>query len=199
MKLRVWWILAAACPGAAFAQPYASVNLGWASADFPIEAPFNGLVDDSAPTYGIDFGMGFGDKWAAEIGINGYGNFDGRAAPCAVGTVCVAVVTEESVDQTVYEAALVRRFTVKNFRFFGKAGYYRANIDTDIPFDDSDFSENGLLLGIGMRWAFAAPWNVSIELTRFDDNVSQFTVGVGWGLSFGKKDRTERDTDGDVR
>ncbi len=187
MKLRAWWLLIVACPGAAFAQPYGSVNIGRASADFPIGAPFNGFVDDKTTTYGLDFGVGFGELWAFELGWNGYDNFDGRAAPCASGTPCIPVATDESVSQTVYEAALVRRFTVKNFRFFGKAGYYRANIDTNIPFPDSDFTENGLLLGIGMHWAFAAPWNVSIEATRFDDNVTQFTVGVGWGLNFGKK------------
>jgi len=196
MKFRAWWVVAVACPGAAFAQPYGSVSLGRASADFPIEAPFNGLVDDKGMTYGLHFGVGFGERWAAELGYNGYDNFDGHATPCAVGAACIPVVTEESVSQTVYEAALVRRFMIKNLRFYGKAGYYRANIDTNIPFDESDFTENGLVLGIGMNWAFAAPWNISIEATRFDDNVSRFTVGVGWGLSFGKKGQSGSADDG---
>ena len=192
MKLHMLVIIAgAAAPAAAFSQPYFSANLGWASGEFPLEAPFNGLVDDSAPAYGIDFGMGFGDKWAVELGANGYGNFDGRAAPCAVDTVCAPVVTEESVDQTIYEAALVRRFTIRNLRLYGKAGYYRANIDTDIPFDESDFSENGLLLGIGLLWSFDAPWSVSLEATRFDDNVSQVSVGFGWGLGFKNRSRSD--------
>jgi hypothetical protein len=187
-----------ACPSAAFSQPYFSANLGWASADFPIEAPFNGLADDSAPSYGLDFGVGLG-SWAIEVGANGYGNIDGRAAPCAIGTVCAAVVTQESVDQTIYEAALVRRFTVRNFELFGKAGYYRAKIDTDIPFDESDFNERGLVLGIGARWYFEAPWSVSIEGTRYDDNVSQLSVGFGWGLGFKDKDRGFNDGDDDDR
>jgi hypothetical protein len=197
MKLRALLLICCtAMPGAAFSQPYFSANLGWASADFPLEAPFNGLADDSAPSYGLDFGVGLG-SWAVELGMNGYGNIDGRAAPCAVGTVCVAMVTEESVDQTIYEAALVRRFTIRNFELFGKAGYYRADIDTDIPFADSDFSERGLMLGIGARWYFEAPWSLSIEGTRYDDNVSQLSVGFGWGLGFKDKDRGFDDGDND--
>ena len=91
MEVRALLLVACVgCPGAAFSQPYFSANIGWASADFPIEAPFNGFVDDAAPSYGIDFGMGFGD-WASRGGINGYGNVDGRAAACAIGTVCVPV------------------------------------------------------------------------------------------------------------
>jgi hypothetical protein len=189
MNMRVLLVVVCgACPAAAFAQPYLSAHLGWANADFPIEAPFNGLAEDSAPSYGLDFGVGFG-SWAVEVGANGYGHIDGRAAPCAIGTVCTAIVTEESVDQTIYDAALVRRFTLRNFEMFGKAGYYRANIDTDIPFDGSDFSEQGLMLGIGARWYFEAPWSLSIEGTRYDDNVSQFSIGFGWGLGFKDKDR----------
>jgi opacity protein-like surface antigen len=193
MKLRMLVIIAGtAVPAAAFSQPYVSANLGWASGEFPIEAAFNGLVDDSAPAYGIDLGLGFGDKWAVELGVNGYGNLDGRAAPCAAGTACVPpVVTEESVDQTIYEAALTRRFTIRNLRLYGKAGYYHANIDTDVPFEDSDFSESGLLLGIGLRWYFDAPWSVSLEATRFDDNVSQVSVGFGWGLGLKNTSRSE--------
>jgi hypothetical protein len=176
------------CPATAFSQPYFSANVGWASADFPIEAPFNGLADDSAPTYGIDFGVGLG-SWAVELGANGYGNVDGRAAACAPGTVCALVVTEESVDQTIYDVGLVRRFTIRNFQVYGKAGYYRANIDTTIPLPDSDFSERGLMLGVGARWYFEAPWSLSIEGTRYDDNVSQLSIGFGWGLGFKDKDR----------
>jgi hypothetical protein len=197
MNLRVLVIVAAVSPAAAFAQPYFSANLGWASGDFPIDSPFNGFVDDSAPTYGIDFGMGFGDRWAVEAGVNGYGNVTGRAAPCADGMVCAPVVTEESVDQTIYEAGLVRRFSVRNLGLYAKAGYYRANIDTDIPFEESDFSENGLMLGVGLRWYFDAPWSVSLDATRFDDNVSQVSVGFGWGLGFRNRGRSESIDDDD--
>jgi hypothetical protein len=186
----------AACP-AAFAQPYVSANVGWASADFPIGAPFNGSSDDSAPTYGFDVGLAFTDKWAVELGWNGYGNFDGRGAPCEIGTVCTAVVTQETIDETVYEATLVRHFTLDKVRLYGKAGYYRAKVDTNIPFEPSDFTERGLVLGVGARWYFAAPWSLSLEATRFDDNVSQVSVGFGWGLGF--RDRNRDDDDDDDR
>ena len=69
------------------------------------------------------------------------------------GTVCTGVVSDQSVEQSVYDAAIVRRFTIKDLRFFAKAGYYRANIDTDV----GDLDENGLLLGAGVRWYFDAP------------------------------------------
>ena len=180
-----------ACPAAAFSQPYASANLGWARADFPLGAPFNGYADDSSVTYGLDFGIGFGERWAAELGLSGYGDFDGRASPCMAGTVCTGVVSDQSVEQSVYDAAIVRRFTIKDLRFFAKAGYYRANIDTDV----GDFDENGLLLGAGVRWYFDAPWSIALEASRLDDNVSRIVVGFGWGLGLGHGSRDEPDVD----
>jgi hypothetical protein len=186
-----------AFPAAAFSQPYASAYLGWARADFPLGAPFNGYADDSGPAYGLDFGIGFGERWAAELGLNGYGEFDGRAAPCPANTACPAIVTDQSIEQSVYDVAIVRRFTIRELRFFAKAGYYRASIDTDVAFPDSNFVENGLLLGAGMRWYFEAPWSISLEASRFDDNVSQFVVGFGWGLGLGDRGShgTEPDAD----
>jgi hypothetical protein len=189
MKLRALLpVLCVALPGAAFAQPYFSANVGWGSGDFPLEAPVNGFVDDGAPTYGIDIGIGV-RQWAFELGVSGYGNFDGRAAPCAIGAVCTLIIEETSLDQTIYDAALVRRFYIKNLEMFGKAGYYKAKLDTDIPIDGSDLVERGLMLGIGARWYFRAPWSVSIEGTRYDDNVSQLSVGFGWGLGFKDEDQ----------
>jgi hypothetical protein len=197
-------LAATAAPLIASAQPYATAELGWANADFPLNAPFNGFADDSSITYGITFGMGFGERWAAELGYDGYGNFDGRGAPCPENTVCGPVaITEQSINQHAYEASLVRRFAIANFRFYGKAGYYRAKIDTNVPFPDADFVEDGLLLGVGMRWYFDSPWSVSVEASRFDDNVSQLTFGVGWGFGAGHKeasreksrDRVEEDNE----
>jgi hypothetical protein len=178
-----------ASPAAAFSQPYASANIGWASADYPLGAPFNGYADDRSVTYGVDFGIGFGERWAAELGLSGYGDFDGRASPCVAGSVCTGVVSDQTIEQSVYDAVIVRRFTVKHLRFFAKAGYYRANIDTAV----ADFDENGLLLGAGIRWYFDAPWSLSLEGSRLDDNVSRVAVGFGWGLGLGHASRGEAD------
>jgi hypothetical protein len=194
MRLRA--LLAFGClaisPAAFSQQPYVSANLGWASADFPLRVPFGGAVDDSAETYGIDFGVGFGERWGFELGWNGYGDFSGSAAACAAGVPCSPAVAEGSVDESVSEASLVRHFNVRNMWLYGKAGYYRAKIDTTLPFPDTDFSESGLVLGVGLRWYFAAPWGLSFEATRFDDNVSQLSVGFGWGLGFDNENSTER-------
>jgi hypothetical protein len=45
-----------------------------------------------------------------------------------------------------------------------------------------DFHEDGLLLGVGARWYFADPWSISLDATRYDDNIRQLAVGFGWGL-----------------
>lgn len=52
-------ILSLLFSGAAFSQPYASAQLGWVHADFPLGAPLNRYTHDSAP-YGIDVGVGRG-------------------------------------------------------------------------------------------------------------------------------------------
>jgi hypothetical protein len=54
-KARLLGLLALlAAPALAFGQPYASLQLGYANADFPVGAPYNGVVKDSAPVVGIE-------------------------------------------------------------------------------------------------------------------------------------------------
>ena len=184
---RVLLIVSLLMSGAANSQPYASAQLGWAHADFPLGAPFNGYVRDGGLTYGVDAGVGFARVWAAEIGFDGYDSFHGQAIPCPVHTSCAPTATPQSVNQRLYDAFAVRRFTIKDVRLFAKAGYYHAKINTDVPLPDAQFTGSGLALGIGLRWYFTAPWSVSLEATRFDDNVSQIVVGVGWGLGIGER------------
>ncbi len=42
--------------------------------------------------------------------------------------------------------------------------------------------DSGAVLGVGARWYFRDPWSVSLQGTRFDDNLRQLMLGVGWGL-----------------
>ena len=180
---RLWLIalLAILSPTAAFAQVYAVAQLGYARADFPLGEPYNGVLDDSSIVYGVDVGFGF-RKWAAEIGWNGYGAFDGNATPCATGTVCTPTRVEvPNNDQRVYKVSLVRRFDIAKLGFYGKAGYYRAKVSTNIDLPDANLDIDGLLLAAGIRWNFGdKPWTVGVEVSRYDDNVSQLTVGFGW-------------------
>ena len=171
-------------PAAAFSQPYVSAKLAYAAADFPLDAPYNGVVDDNSLALGVDIGFGFGRNWAVEIGAARYDSFDGTGTPCVEGEVCTLVVRPiEGNDMTLYHAALVPRIAAGDARFFARVGYYRANIDTNIGLPGaSDFHEDGLMLGVGARWYFEDPWSVSLEATRFDDNVRQISVGFGWGL-----------------
>jgi hypothetical protein len=179
-----------AAPTFALAQPYASVQLGYASADFPLGPPYNGVVDDNAPMLGVEAGVAFG-KWGAEIGFHDYGSFDGFGTPCPDGAVCPQVTQQlNGNNQTLWKLALMRRFEVGNVRLFGKAGYYRAHLKSNVSLPDSDFSPDGVMLGAGIRWYFSAPWSLSLEAERFDDNVSQISVGFGWG--FGRELREEK-------
>lgn len=171
-------------PAAAFGQPYASAKIAYAGADLPVGAPYNGVIDDNSLGLGVDVGFGFGRNWALEIGAARYGSFDGRGTPCVTGDTCtLAIRPIEGNDMSIYSAALVPRFSAGDARFFARVGYYRANVDTnvDLPGAD-DFHEDGLLLGAGVRWYFRDPWSISLEATRFDDNVRQLAVGFGWGL-----------------
>ena len=171
-------------PAAALGQPYASAKVAYAAADMPFGSPFNGVIDDNSPALGIDVGFGFGRHWAAELGAARYGSFDGSGAPCVAGDVCTLVVRPiGGNDMTLYHAALVPRITAGDARFFARVGYYRANIDANIDLPGAgDFHEDGLMLGVGVRWYFQDPWSISLEATRFDDNIRQVAVGFGWGL-----------------
>ena len=176
------WLLG--LPQLAAAQPYATAQLGWASAEWPVGAPLNGRIDDGALGLGVDFGVGFGRRWAFELGAYGYGSFDARGTPCAGGAVCPPVVTEfGGNDITILKAALAPRFEVGNVRLFGTFGYYRATLDTNLDLPDARQRDSGALLGVGARWFFRDPWSVSLQATRFDDNLRQFMVGVGWGVA----------------
>lgn len=178
-------------PALAWSQPYASVQVGYADADFPLGAPYNGVVDDSAPMVGVEAGLGFGRKWAAELGLHEYGSFNGFGTPCPAGAVCAPITQQISGnDQRLYKVALVRRFEIGNVRLFGKAGYYRAELQSNVPLPDADFNPDGVMLGMGVRWYFNTPWTLSLQGERFDDNVSQVSVGIGWGLG---RDRDDDD------
>jgi hypothetical protein len=201
-KLFVLFALLAA-PSLAFSQPYANLQLGYAHANFPVGQPYNGVVKDNAPMVGIEAGYAF-RRWSAEIGLNEYGSLDGFGSPC-VGGVCSPVTQEiNGNDQSLYKLALVRRFDIGDVRLFAKAGYYHATLKANVP--DADSHPDGFLLGLGIRWYVSGPWSLALEGERFDANVSQLSLGVGWGFGRGGRDGeayregyrdAERDTERD--
>jgi hypothetical protein len=172
-----------AWPAAVMGQPYIAAKLGYGNADFNLGEPYNGVIDDGSFSYGLDVGVGFSERLAVEFGTSGYGNFDGRATSCPPGRLCSQVVipTEDN-DIVTYTLALVPRVALTNVELFGEVGYYRADVETRTRFGSSDFKERGLLLGAGARWYFQEPWSVSVQASRFDDKLYQFTVGAGWGF-----------------
>jgi hypothetical protein len=172
-----------AAPQLALCQPYVSAQLGFASTDWARGAPLNGRIDDNAPGYGVDVGIGFGRRWAFEAGAYGYGGFDASGTPCAAGDTCTSVVTEVTGnDITIFKAALAPRFNIGKVRLFGTFGYYQARIDTNLALPDATSRDRGAVLGVGARWYFQNPWSVSLQATRFDDNLRQLMFGVGWGF-----------------
>lgn len=181
MRRFLMLIVVCVFPGAGLAQPYLSAGVGYADAEFALGAPYNGVVDDNSAVYGLDVGVGV-RRFAFEIGVRGFGGFDGRATPCVPGEPCPEVITEVGGnDVTQYKASVLPRASIGEVEVFGEAGYYRAEIDTDIDLPGSDFTERGLLLGVGARWYFDEPWNFSIRASRLDDNIYHFMVGFGWG------------------
>ena len=173
-------------------QPYVSAQLGLASAEWPRGAPLNGQIDDRTTGYGFDFGIGFGRRWAFEIGAYGYDDFDATGTPCAGGAVCPPVVAEiGGNDLKILKAALAPRFAVGEVEMFGTFGYYRATIDTNLALPEAKADDSGAVLGVGARWYFADPWSVSVQGVRFDDNLRQLMVGVGWGLRRGRNDNDD--------
>jgi len=181
--LLVATLLLFAAPRIAASQPYVSGQLGIASTAWPLDAPLNGRIDDSAAGYGIDFGVGFGKRWAFEVGAYGYDSFDGSGTPCADGAACAPVVTEVGGnDITIYKAALAPRFIVGKVRLFGTFGYYQARIETNLDLPGEKSRDSGALLGAGARWYFRDPWSITVQATRFDDNLRQLMFGVGWGF-----------------
>jgi hypothetical protein len=183
--------IAFAAPRIAQCQPYVSAQLGFANTDWPRGSPLNGRIDDRALGYGVDFGVGFGRRWAFEVGAYGYGSFDARGTPCAGGAVCSPVVTAVGGnDIRILKAALAPRFEIGKVRLFGTFGYYRATLDTNLDLPEAKSKDRGALLGVGARWYFRDPWSVSLQATRFDSNLQQLMLGVGWGL---RRDRDDFD------
>lgn len=196
--MRTFTVVAAlllfAAPRIAACQPYVSGQLGLASTDWPRGAPLNGRIDDSAAGYGIDFGIGFGKRWAFEVGAYGYDSFDATGTPCADGAACAPVVTEVGGnDITIYKAALAPRFIVGKVRVFGTFGYYRARIDTNLDLPGAKSHDSGAVLGAGARWYFRDPWSITVQAARFDDNLRQLMFGVGWGLRGFRSERIDTD------
>jgi len=137
-----------AAPHLADCQPYVAAQVGYASTDWARGAPLNGRIEDNAPGYGVDFGIGFGRRWAFEVGAYGYGSFDGSGTPCAAGDSCPAVVTDVTGnDITIFKAALAPRFNIGNVRLFGTFGYYQARIDANLALPDATSRDRGAVLG----------------------------------------------------
>lgn len=173
-------------PSIGYSQFYVGADVGYASAEFGLGEPYNGLVDDNSFVFGAGLGYGVRENVAAEISWYGYSNFEGLALPCPPGEECpppVQQVTTSGNDIGMLTVAAVPRMTfgdADEFELFGNVGYYRARVDTDIAVPDSEFSRRGVVLGVGARWEVSEPWNVHIEANRFGDRMSQFTVGFGW-------------------
>jgi hypothetical protein len=183
------WIVAV--PRVALAEPYVLAQLGFANAEWSRGSPLNGVLDDRALGYGVDIGFGFTRRWAFELGAYGYEDFDARGTPCAGGAVCSAVVTEiGGNDVQILKAALAPQFEVGTVRLFATMGVYRATIDTNLDLPEAKSRDRGVVVGVGARWYFTDPWSVSVQATRFDDNLQQLMFGVGWGL---RRDRNDND------
>jgi hypothetical protein len=176
--------------GLAAAEPYVSAQLGFASTEWSQGSPLNGRIDDRGFGYGVDVGVGFGKRWAVELGAYGYESFDARGTPCAGGAVCANVVSEiGGNDISILKAALVPRFRIGNdVQLFATLGYYRATLDTNLALPDAKSRDRGAVVGVGARWYFTDPWSVSLQATRFDDNLQQLMFGVGWGLRRDRRD-----------
>jgi hypothetical protein len=170
-------------PDPAVSEPYVSAQLGYASTEWSRGSPLNGVIDDRGLAYGVDLGFPFGERWGVELGTYGYEGFDGRGTPCAPGAVCTAVVTEISGSEVnIVKVGLARDFVIGETRLFATAGYYRARIDANLALPEAKSRDRGFVFGVGARWYFSDPWSVSVQATRFDDNLKQIMFGVGWGL-----------------
>jgi outer membrane protein with beta-barrel domain len=186
MKRCVLMILCCAASGAALGEVYATAELGYASADFNLGSPYNGVVDDRAMTLGAEIGFSIKRRFAVELGVNKYSSLEGRATPCAPGAVCPNVVVPTgSNDVFAYSIALIPHIELDNVVLFAEFGYYHADIDTEIGIPGDDFTEDGVIAGVGARWYFKHPWSVSLETSRLDDNIYQVAFGVGWGVGPG--------------
>ena len=133
-----------AAPAVGFGQVYATAQVGYASADFNLGSPYNGVIDDRAMHVGAEVGIGLGRRMGIELGVNKYNSFAGRATPCAPGAVCTnAVIPTGSNDILLYSLALTPHIEVANVELFAEIGYYHAKIDTAIGLADGDFTDDG--------------------------------------------------------
>lgn len=163
------------------ADPYITAEAGLAAADISLGEPFNGSIDDEASMYGVNVAWALSGLLAVEAGVSDYGDLDGRGTPCPRGDLCTQVVRDiPGNDMRVYEAALVPGLEIGNLRLYGRAGYYRADIDTALPFEGGDFDPSGLLLGGGLRLHFLPTLSAGLEVGRLGDDVSQVALIFGW-------------------
>lgn len=194
MKRCVLILLCCSASGVAFGEVYATAELGYASADFNLGSPYNGVIDDRSMTVGAEVGFTIKKRFAIELGVNKYNSLDGRATPCAAGAVCPNVVVPTgSNDILAYSVALIPHIELDNVVLFAELGYYHAKIDTEIGIPGGDFTEDGVIAGVGARWYFKEPWSVSLETSRLDDNIHQIALGVGWGMRPGRDAADEAD------
>lgn len=174
-------LLLAVAGGTASADPYATVRLGYADADLSLDAPYNGSIDDQGPAYGVNLGYRLSDLLAVELGATRFDDLDGRATPCPTGQICTLVIRDVPDNEVdTWSASLLPSLRMGDVALFGRAGYYRAEIDTRIPFANNEFTGDGWLLGGGARWRFSDTWSLALEASAYEDRLSQVGVTVGW-------------------
>ena len=174
-------LLLAVTAASAAAEPYAAAEVGYGRVDFSLGTPFRGDIDDEAMTTGVNLGYRFSELLEGEIGASWYGDVSGRGSPCPAGDICIlSIRTIPDNDIRVYRASLLPGFERGDVRLFGRVGYYRADIDTNIAFEGGDFTEEGWTLGAGLRWSFADDWSIAGEASVLGDEMRQIGLSLAW-------------------
>ena len=174
-------MLTISAAASAAAEPYAAAEVGYGSSDFSLGTPFRGDIDDESLMSGVNVGYRFSELLAGEIGASWYGDVSGRGSPCPAGDICIlSIRTIPDNDIRVYRASLLPGFDRGSLRIFGRVGYYRAEIDTNVVFPGGDFTREGWTLGAGVRWSFADDWSVAGEASVLGDEIRQFGISLAW-------------------
>lgn len=174
-------LLLCALAGFSSAEPYVTLKVGAADANLSFDAPFNGDIDDNGRMYGIDLGYRFPINLAVEVGYSLHDGLDGRATPCPADAICPQVIVPvEDNTARVGTVALRSGATLDSVHVYTKLGYFRGKVDTKTGLRGDEFTEDGLLFGLGLSWLVTETWSVGLEASGFDDELRQYALTIGW-------------------
>lgn len=164
---------------------YVGAKRGTTDVDASLGDTLRQTLDGDEDTSALLVGYRVGRFWAIEAALHDLGSFRGSGPPCRDGApICPAVLVPTEADAEAYSLSILPQLPLGNrITIYGKIGIatWEAEIrDASVeerPLID-EFSEEGLLYGLGARMKLFFGLRLFAEWENIDDDLETTSFGL---------------------